>query len=117
MRDSQRKGDIAVTQAISTFTRLGWDVSIPITESAKYDLVVDIEGIIKRVQVKYMGSDRVDLRNIHSNGRGYVIKKAGDNDYDWLYIYRIDGREYLIKECLVGRNSIAPQTIQLLGSN
>lgn len=41
MRLTQRKGDLATTQAISTFTRMGFDVSIPVTESAQYDLIVD----------------------------------------------------------------------------
>ncbi|MCA1566752.1 MAG: hypothetical protein LC803_14125 [Acidobacteria bacterium] len=41
MRVTQRKGDIATTQASATFTRLGYDVSVPITESAKYDLIID----------------------------------------------------------------------------
>jgi hypothetical protein len=41
MRETQRKGDIAVSQAIATFTKMGFDVSIPFTESAAYDLVAD----------------------------------------------------------------------------
>ena len=34
MRQTQRKGDIAVAQAIATFTRMGYDVAVPLTESA-----------------------------------------------------------------------------------
>ena len=107
MRTTQRKGDLATTQAIATFTRLGMDVSLPVTESAAYDLVVDDGSSLNRVQVKYSSSHDVDLRQIHSNSKGYVVKKTQPRVYDWLYIlYR--GREYLIKECLDGRRSIRP---------
>lgn len=41
MRTTQRKGDLATAQAIASFTRMGYDVLIPITESAAYDIVID----------------------------------------------------------------------------
>jgi hypothetical protein len=41
MRTTQRKGDIATSRAVASFTARGFDVSIPLTESAAYDLVVD----------------------------------------------------------------------------
>lgn len=108
MRITQRKGDIAVSQAVATFTKLGYDVSIPFTESAAYDLVVDTQEGIKRVQVRYTGSGSVDLRRIHSNSLGYVVKKTKDGAYDWLYIYSQDGKEYLFKSCFPMRRSIKP---------
>lgn len=107
MRTTQRKGDLATTQAIATFTRLEMDVSLPVTESAAYDLVVDDGSELKRVQVKYSSSPDVDLRQIHSNSKGYVVKKTQPKGYDWLYVLYA-GKEYLIKECLVGRRSIRP---------
>lgn len=109
MRDTQRKGDLAVTQAIATFTRKGCDVSLPVTESAAYDIVVDAEGKLYRVQVRYSSTPDVELRRIHSNSQGYVIKKAKADAYDWLYILYKDGSEYLIKKCYVGRRSVKPK--------
>ena len=107
MRDTQHKGDTAAAQAIATFTRMGWDVSIPFTESAAYDLIVDTNEGLKRIQVRYSSNGEVDLRRIHSNSQGYVVKKTKENAYDWLYVLQPDG-EYLIKECLTGRRSIKP---------
>lgn len=110
MRLTQRKGDIATTQAIATFTRLGYDVSVPITESAKYDLIVDTPDGLKRVQVKYSSCKKVELRSIHSNAKGYVIKKGTANSYDWLYVLYAAGTEYeehLMPMCFVGRNSVS----------
>ncbi len=114
MRTTQRKGDTAVAQAIATFTRLGYDVSVPLTESAAYDLVVDDGVRLYRLQVRYSTAKEVALRRIHSNSQGYVVKTTAPNAYDWLYVLRADGTEFLIRECLAGRNSVTPQTAHLL---
>jgi hypothetical protein len=100
VRTTQRKGDIATSRAIATFTEMGFDVSIPLTESAAYDLVVDDGARLARVQCKYAGSPRrqVDLRHIHSNSTGYIVKRSRDNSYDWLYVLDVVGAEYLIKK-------------------
>jgi hypothetical protein len=36
------------------------------------------------------------------------------NAYDWLYIFKSTGEEYLIKQCLSNRNSIVPRPEYLL---
>ncbi len=114
MRITQRKGDMAVAQAIATFTKMGFDVLIPLTESAAYDLVVDENEHLKRVQIRFSSSDCVELRRIHSNSQGYVIKKTKENAYDWLFVLREDGRQYLIKQCFAGRRSVKPTDKDLL---
>lgn len=114
MRDTQRKGDIAVAQAIATFTRLGFDVALPITESAAYDILVDDAKGIHRVQVRYCSGVEVELRRIHSNSKGYVIKKTRRNAYDWLFVLKDNGNQYLIKKCLDGRRSVRPSSEFLL---
>ena len=114
MRDTQKKGDLAVAQAIATFTRLGFDVSLPITESAAYDIVVDDNEGLHRVQVRFNSSKDVELRRIHSNSKGYVIKKTKADSYDWLYVLQPDGAEFLIKQCLDGRRSVRPTKEQLI---
>jgi hypothetical protein len=114
MRTTQRKGDIAVSQAIARFTKMGFDVSIPLTESAHYDLIVDTGEEIKRVQVRYCGVRQVSLRRVHSNSKGYVVKKTKINSYDWLYVFKNSGEEYLFKQCLANRNSIVPTVDYIL---
>ncbi len=116
MRTTQRKGDYAVAQAIATFTRLGYDALIPLTESASYDLAVDYLGSIKRVQVRYCGSRQVALRRIHSNSKGYVVKYPTPNSYDWLYILTTDNEEYLYKTPPQNRNSLVPTRQYLLNN-
>jgi hypothetical protein len=108
MRKTQRKGDIAVAQAIATFTKMGYDVGVPLTESAAYDLLVDAGEVVKRVQVPYTGSHQVDLRRIHSNSKGYVVKWTQAGAYDWLYVLKSTGEEFLLETCLPGRRSWNP---------
>jgi PD-(D/E)XK endonuclease len=54
MRATQRKGDIATARAIARFTAMGYDVAIPLTESAAYDLIVDDGERLVRVQCKFV---------------------------------------------------------------
>jgi PD-(D/E)XK endonuclease len=115
VRATQRKGDLATATAIATFTRLGFDVAIPLTESASYDLIVDDGEGLRRVQCKYAGTPDVDLRRIHSNSTGYVVKRVATNSYDWLYVLRPGGAEYLIRQCHAGRRSITPTPDHLIG--
>lgn len=113
-RLTQHKGDKAVAQAIATFTALNADVLFPLTESAAYDLVVDLDGVLKRVQVRFSSNKEVGLRRIHSNSKGYVVKKLRENAYDWLYILSGSGEEFLITYNLAGRSSVTPQPKDLL---
>lgn len=96
-RTTQRKGDVALTRAIASFTELGYDVALPITESAEYDLIVDTPKGLFRVQVKYSSNKWCDLRKIHSNSKGYVVKSYSDTSYDWLYVYSPGHGEFLME--------------------
>ena len=100
---------MATAQAVATFTALGFDVLLPLTESALYDLVVDDGAHLWRVQCKFSSRREVDLRRIHTNAGGYVVKSIASGSYDWLYVLRPDGVEFLIKECHSGRRSVTPQ--------
>ena len=65
---------------------------------------------------KFVSGRQVDLRRIHSNSNGYVVKRAAADAYDWLYVLRSDGEEYLFKECFVGRRSVNLQDVHGLGA-
>jgi hypothetical protein len=118
VRTTQRKGDIATSRAIATFTAMGYDVSIPLTESAAYDLIVDDGKQLARVQCKYANQARrqVDLRRIHSNSAGYVVKRAAEGSYDWLFVLDGEGSEYLIKRCFANRRSVTLRAVDKIGA-
>jgi hypothetical protein len=71
-------------------------------------LVVDTPEGLKKLQVRYASNKDVDLRRVHSNSKGYVVNKSRKNAYDWLYILRPNGKEYLLKHCYVNRRSVRP---------
>jgi hypothetical protein len=97
---------------------MGYDVSIPLTESAAYDLVVDDGTRLVRVQCKYANDRRrqVDLRRIHSNSNGYVVKRAAAGSYDWLFVLDGANSEFLIKECLAERRSVTLREVDRIGA-
>jgi PD-(D/E)XK endonuclease len=97
---------------------MGYDVSIPLTESAAYDLIVDNGQRLARVQCKFCGSLRrgVDLRRIHSNSEGYVVKRVAEGAFDWLYALDGEGFEYLLEQCPAGRRSVTLRDEHKLGA-
>ena len=97
---------------------MGYDVSIPLTESAPYDLIVDDGARLVRVQCKFANDPRrqVDLRRIHSNSNGYVVKRTRAGSYDWLYVLDGTNAEYLIRECLAERRSVTLVESHKLGA-
>ena len=114
-RSTQRKGDTAVAQAVATFTRIGYDAFLPLTESAPYDLIVDTGKLLKRVQIKYTSDGKVDLRRVHSNSKGYVVKKPLGGTYDWMYVFRGPTQEeFLIIKPPFGKRSLKMQRNHLL---
>jgi hypothetical protein len=52
MLRTKDKGDLSEVMAIAAFTTKRLSVSVPIGDNQRYDLLVDVRGKIKRVQVK-----------------------------------------------------------------
>ena len=69
----------------------------------EYDLIVDDSTGLYRVQVKYVSGKYADLRRIHSNSSGYVVKRYDNGSYDWLYVYAPEKGEYLVREFPTGQ--------------
>lgn len=105
-RETQRKGDLAKAKAIAYFAERNWDVASLLTESASYDLIVDTGQGLYRVQVKYTSTSGVDLRRIHSNTNGYVVKTYDDKAFDWLFIYQSNGDMHLIEWSEIPNNYV-----------
>jgi len=95
----RKQGDIGVAYAIMHYTRLGYSVSIPISEATKYDLLIDTDNMIHRVQVKTTGSRSrfaegyiATLCTTGGNKSGIGKKSFIDSQYvDLVFIYAIDG--------------------------
>lgn len=113
IKNSKKQGDTGMGYAIAYFSKLGWTVSIPITDSQDYDLVVDDGGNLLRVQVKTSkfrtphGIYQVSLKTCGGNRSGQTIKKFDENSSDLLFILLENGDMYLIpREDIKGSTSI-----------
>jgi hypothetical protein len=91
-RTRKQKGDLAELKVACDLRRRGYGLAIPFGEECDYDLILDRDGMLERVQVKYTESDGViiDVRcNSHSltNGKVRATKRYTADTIDWLAVY------------------------------
>jgi hypothetical protein len=110
---SKEKGDLALSQAISYFMLHGYEVCLPIGDKRSWDIIIEKEGNLQKVQVKYAGlysrdsKCKAGLRITGGNQSYFSTKKYADNDFDILFVYTERGDKYSFpwKEILV-RNEL-----------
>jgi len=101
--NKKKQGDVGMGIAIGWFAANGYTVSIPLTDSQDYDLIVDDCINIKRVQVKTTrykqpsGNYEVALRTSGGNRSGIgKVKLFDSSKNDLLFVVTEDERLYLI---------------------
>jgi len=107
--NSKKQGDVGLGLAIGWFTSRGYTVSIPLTDSQDYDLIVDDLGKLKRVQVKTTkfredsGSFTVNLtvKGGNRTGRG-KSKKLDPSKVDSIFILTATLEMYYIPVEVIG---------------
>lgn len=92
---TNKQASIATAKFIHEFTARGIPVSIPIDGSLSYDLVIDINGDLNRVQVKSTTrSDEivlvVKLQRTHLLSERRCYKNYTKDDFDLLAIYDVN---------------------------
>jgi hypothetical protein len=98
----KEKGDMAVAHAIFYFQTHGYEVCLPIGDKKPYDLVVEKNGELEKVQVKYGGKYGwhgrccVALRTMGGNQSYHTAKRYRDSDFDLLFAHTANGNDYLI---------------------
>jgi hypothetical protein len=89
---TKQKGDVAELMVAADLRRRGYKLLIPFGEECDYDLVIERDDRLERVQVKYSESDgevvRVRCRS-HSltNGKIRRTKHYTAQTIDWLAVY------------------------------
>ena len=103
---------MAVGQAICHFISLGYEVCLPIGDKRDYDFVIEKNGQLQKVQVKFAGlyndgQCKVALRVMGGNQSYGYARKYSDTSFDLLFVYSGKGEKYLLpwKE-IVPRNQI-----------
>ncbi|MGH9041231.1 MAG: group I intron-associated PD-(D/E)XK endonuclease [Acidimicrobiia bacterium] len=97
----RKQGNAGLGIAIAYFSRIGVDVAIPLTDTQRYDLVIDNGQGLERVQVKTttMKQGRgysVHLRTVGGNKSQVVSRAFHPSDYDWRFVVCGDATAYLI---------------------
>lgn len=103
-KNTKKQGDVGLGICISHFCSLGYTVSIPLTDSQDYDLIVEIPDIgLQKVQVKTTNSKTpsdnyyVGLRITGGNSKSnFVSKHNTDLVYDLLFIVTSSYDKFLI---------------------
>jgi PD-(D/E)XK endonuclease len=105
----KQKGDLAELKVAGDLRRRGYDISIPFGEESSYDLVVDRDGRLERVQVKY--AERGDRSVIEVrcysmtivNGKVRSRTPYTQDSIDWLAVYdATTDRCFYIPACELG---------------
>lgn len=102
VQNAKKQGDIGMAYAIAYYSRLGYTVCIPMTDSQDYDLIIDTGNSLLKVQVKttdYVtdsGTYQVSLKTCGGNRSGQTIKTFDSNSSDLLFVLTGNGSCYSI---------------------
>lgn len=102
MHEKKFKGDVGVGHVIARLLDLGWNVGVPISEHARYDLFAEKDCVVHTVQVKYSalksGRAEVNLSNTWADKNGNHIRTREKGDYTVLAVYIPDNGVCFLKE-------------------
>lgn len=98
---SKQQGNLGVARAVYEYTKMGYTVLAPLSDSDKYDLVVDTGTVLLKVQVK---TSRCPAKSGQYNKTGWTVnlatkggntskntvRRRQDGDYDLLFILTAD---------------------------
>ena len=93
MNNTKLKGDIAEQAIVLSSLKNGWEVLRPIGDRMPYDLVLDVNSVLVKIQVKaaWYDSSRdnyvVDNRRTKTNRKQMLRSRYTTDDFDFAIIY------------------------------
>lgn len=114
-KNTKIQGCIGLGQAIAYFTRMGYVVSSPLNDSQDYDLVVEIDEKLYKVQVKTTtvkarssGYYQPALRQSCKNTKRNYMKAATELKYDYLFVTADNLQSWFIPKKVIShiRNAV-----------
>ena len=89
--DTKLKADIAESSAITALLKRGFNVLKPVGDRLPYDLAVDIDGKLIKLQVKSAWSRNdvyiVDSRRTKTNRHLMLRQRYSNKDFDFALLY------------------------------
>lgn len=100
MLNSKQKGNLTELQCLAAFTELGYIVSIPYGDCAKYDFIADIDGILYKIQCKTSseqdkGVYKFATRSTQVGTTSTKVRTYTKDDIDFFATI-IEGKCYLV---------------------
>lgn len=90
-------GNIGEAVAIAEFAKRNIPISIPFGDNQKYDLIIEINNELKKVQVKtseyiHYKKEKIDffISLVKSNTKGCETTSYKSTDFDYFYLYCIE---------------------------
>ena len=108
MAPLKTKGDTAEMMVAADLVKRGYRIAFPYGEDSDYDLIVERDGRLERIQVKYTESRNgvIELRcKSHSltNGKVRSVKRYTAKTIEWLAVYdRVTDRCYYVPAVELG---------------
>ena len=106
MNDTKAKSVVTELQCQTYFTKLGYNVLVPLGEDCRYDMIVDLDGILERIQVKTCRLNKnntgikFSTESTRVNSKENIRKKYSKAEIDYFATF-YNEKCYLIKveEC------------------
>jgi hypothetical protein len=112
-RNSKKQGDAGLGQAIAYFTARGYDIALPLTDSADWDLIVEIDSVLKKVQVKTSSQMKGEIGIVDASVKGgnkssSSKKNIQDQKWDLIFIHHLVTQQQALipKEALTTSGTI-----------
>ena len=96
-----QQGTVGLGLAIAHFISTGNTISLPLNDNQDYDLIVDIDGVLKKIQVKTTrviqnNNYVVQLKKVRPNNSSNVIHNFDKLSSDILFVLTEDGTKFSI---------------------
>lgn len=97
--NTNQKGNLALGKAISYFTENNYIVSLPLNDSQCYDLIIEKDGILKTVQIKYTSEQKSNgnfICRLQTKNQNKIFYSLKDTFCNLLFIFCSNGDMFLI---------------------
>ncbi len=98
--NTKKQGNAGLGKAIAYYSCQGRSVSVPLTDDQEYDLIVDISGSLKKVQVKTSRHKKGSIYQVvlKTSGwsKGTFVRKFAKEKVDIVFVATDDGSQYEI---------------------
>lgn len=91
--NSSKIGSVGESIALAEFTKRGYNVSIPFSENCPYDLVVEKNGKLLKIQCKtteHIKNNCMEFNICRSNGFTYKKERYTNDEIDFVFVYCLE---------------------------